>query len=108
MSRPKDADGKPAEPAHRRVNGAHRLEQIAVFKLAEDGRLSHLPMKRKLALARKAIDHAVDGAEAPKSIYSKINGEAAVGEGFDAMTAAVQAAIRAEPALVEWEGAPEQ
>jgi hypothetical protein len=108
MARPKNEDGKTVEAAHRRIAGAHQLEQLAVFKLSEDGRLSHLPMKRELALARKAIDTAIDGAERPKGIYVKVAGAGAVvGEGFDAMIAAVSAAVRDNPALAEWEGKPE-
>jgi len=61
MARPKDEHGRALAQAWRRLPEARALEMAGVTALAADGRLAHLDLKRKLAIARKAIDHVVDG-----------------------------------------------
>lgn len=67
MPRPRDEDGRLLPPAHKRLDEAPDLEQAIVFRWAEDGRLCFLPLKRRLAVARRAMDHIYDGASEPKA-----------------------------------------
>lgn len=94
MPRPKDENGRVLPAAHKRIDGVERVEQAAVFTLSEDRRLCHLTMKRKLTIARKAIDVVVDGATEPKALFKKDPNNAgppALAEGWSAVLAAVRA-----------------
>ncbi|WP_312688413.1 hypothetical protein [Brevundimonas nasdae] len=74
--RPKDEEGRLLPQAHKRLDDAPTLEQAAVFRMSDDGRLSFMPLKRKLAIARKAIDHVVDGDAEPKALFRKTDNTA--------------------------------
>jgi len=69
MARPKDEHGRALAQAWRRLPEARALEMAGVTALAADGRLAHLDLKRKLAIARKAIDHVVDGDLPPPALF---------------------------------------
>ena len=69
--RPKDEDGKTLPPPHKRLENVEELEQAAVFAISQDGRSAALPLQRKLTMARKVIDHIVDGDKAPGWISKK-------------------------------------
>lgn len=71
--RPRDDRGLPLPPPHVRLEEAPRLEQAAVFAMSADGRAASLTMARKLTLARKAIDHVVDGDAIPKALFKADN-----------------------------------
>lgn len=68
MTRPRDEHGKLLPMAHRRLPDASELEMAGVQAISADGRACFLDHKRKLELTRKAINHAVDGDAAPKSV----------------------------------------
>lgn len=69
--RPRDPEtGALEAPPHIRLSEAPALLQSALFAMANDTRAVALPMKRKLALAEKAIDHVVDGDAIPKWIHA--------------------------------------
>lgn len=63
--RPKDEDGYLLPPPHTRLPDAAKYEQAAVWAISADSRVCHLPLARKLSLARKAIDHVWDGDNIP-------------------------------------------
>lgn len=71
MTRPKDENGRLLPQAHKRLDEAPALEFAAVTALAADGRLAHLELKRKLVIARKAIDHLTDGDTPPGWLFKK-------------------------------------
>ena len=70
MARPKDAAGKLLPPAHQRLK-AGAIEEAIYFRLCEDRRACHLPYVRKMRIARKAIDHVIDGDKEPGFIFAK-------------------------------------
>lgn len=74
MTRPKDENGRLLPQAHKRLDHAPALEFAAVTALADDGRLAHLELKRKLVIARKAIDHLTDGDIPPRLVVQKGQG----------------------------------
>jgi hypothetical protein len=93
MTRPKDESGRLLPQAHKRLDNAHHLEMAGVRALSEDGRLNHLDLKRKLVIARKAIDHATDGDTPPSWVFKKDPGNPdnrALAEGWDACLTAVR------------------
>jgi hypothetical protein len=67
--RAKDEDGKLLEAPHKRLPNAPALEQRAIFAISADRRACGLTLARKLTLVRKAIDHVVDGDNAPAWIF---------------------------------------
>lgn len=69
--RPRDDDGNLLPPPHLRLPETPRLQQAALFALAEDPRACAIPVKRKLTLIDRAIDHVVDGDSEPGWIYGK-------------------------------------
>lgn len=95
MTRPKDENGRLMPQAHKRLPSAHLLELAGVRALSEDGRLNHLDLKRKLMIARKAIDHATDGDTPPSWLFKKDTtnpDNRALADGWDACLTAVRAA----------------
>ena len=69
--RAKDETGRLLPPPHKRLPEAAIAERAAVFAISRDARCAHLPLLRKLALVRKAIDHVVDGDAAPAWVFAK-------------------------------------
>jgi hypothetical protein len=68
VTRPRDENGRALPAAWRRLPDAASLEMAAVMAISADGRSCFLDHKRKLELARKAINHVVDGDAVPKSV----------------------------------------
>jgi hypothetical protein len=96
MSRPRIGLEKVAPP-HRRLTDASRYEMAGVMALSGDGRLNHLELKTKLKIARKALDHLVDGDTPPAWLFEKGKGErggagTCLSQGFQAAVDAIRAA----------------
>jgi hypothetical protein len=73
MGRPRDPETHALlPPPHRRVD-MMPYQQAALFKLAEDPRSCALPVKRKLALIDRAVDHVIDGDKPPAWVWKKDN-----------------------------------
>ena len=68
MTCPRDDSGRPLPAAWRRLSEAPALELAGVLAISADRRACFLDHKRKLELARKAINHVVDGDAVPKSV----------------------------------------
>lgn len=97
MTRPKDENGYLLPQAHKRIPEADGAVQAGFFKLGSDNRLCHLTTKRKLAIARKAVDHVVDGDAAPKALFKKDTSRPdnhALAEGWDAAVSAVRSWLK--------------
>lgn len=73
--RPKDENGVSLPAAHLRLAETPRLLEAALFAMAKDARASALPVKRKLALAERVIDHVVDGDATPKWVHAADPGD---------------------------------
>lgn len=101
MPRPKDENGYLLPQAHKRIPEADDAVQAGFFALSQDGRLTHLTTKRKLAISRKAVDHVVDGDAAPKALFRKDVTRPenhALADGWDAAVQAARSALKsAEP-----------
>jgi hypothetical protein len=95
MARPKDENGKALPQAWRRLPEARALEFAGVTALAADGRLAHLDLKRKLVIARKAIDHVVDGDLPPPALFKADKASPANCALAEGWAACVQAVIEA-------------
>lgn len=90
MTRPLDENGRPLPAACRRLPEAPALELAGVLAISADRRACFLGHKRKLELARKAINHVVDGDAVPKSVEGG-------GVVWDVWRAAVEAVKDARP-----------
>lgn len=73
MTRPLDEKGRALPAAHLRLDAEDvtRMESAVVFAFSLDGRATFLPLMRKLTLARKAIDHVIDGDAVPKALFKR-------------------------------------
>ncbi|MFN3352615.1 MAG: hypothetical protein ACK4Z5_03315 [Brevundimonas sp.] len=98
--RPRDEHGRTVRPPHQRMADASRYEMAGVQALSADGRLAHLDFKTKLKMARKALDHVVDGDERPAWLWGKegksparqTEGGTCLSQGFEAAVTAIRAA----------------
>jgi|SRR5215213_13380 len=68
--RPRDDDGNLLRPPHLRLD-MQPFHEAALFAMDADPRSPALPIKRKLAMIDKAVDHVVDGDAAPKWVWAK-------------------------------------
>lgn len=69
MSRPLDENGVALPAAHLRLNMVP-FQTKALFAMAEDSRAVALPVKRKLTLIDRAVDHVVDGGKVPAWVFT--------------------------------------
>lgn len=69
--RPKDERGVSLPPPHIRLDNVPELQQAGLFAMTQDPRSCALPVKRKLAMIDKVIDHLVDGDAVPKWVFAK-------------------------------------
>lgn len=97
MTRPRTDNGGFVPAAHKRLPWASTLELIAVRIFADDRRLCHLEAYRRLALARRAVDNAVDGDAPPPAVFREDPADKGHRPLADAWHAAV-AAVKAEHA----------
>lgn len=97
MTRPKIGLEKVAPP-DRRLTDASRYEMAGVMALSGDGRLNHLELMSKLKIARKALDHLVDGDTPPAWLFKTAKGEdegevsTCLSQGFQAAVDAIRQA----------------
>lgn len=68
--RPRDEQGLPLPPAHKRLD-MQPFRKAALFALAADPRACALPFARKISLIDRAANHVIDGDRAPAWVWAK-------------------------------------